>query len=320
MTLGVPLVDQARSYRGGRRAARGGAAARTSSCIARRNVGDAQRALLDYFANLRTVRDDCPPPRRCRALLVQAHAAARPRRRRPSGPRPGAARAPATATSSSSSTERGRSVAGRSRATKLDLTRLRRAARSSGAPARAVPDWMWARQPMLAVAMTLGRAGLERAHLVGAAAAARAPAAGSSRCPPSRSTGARRAPAVSVKPASRRIDSTTPRILRPCCRLQGEWNASFSPARCACAQRRRAPRAPPRPPREMSFASAEMRARLRGIGRIVAQQVAVVRHHRAAAARGDHDRLGARLHVRPPRVDVGLHEGERLVLVVEVVA
>src|SRR6185437_10505769 len=48
MTLGLPLVDQARSYRG--------VAARLAAelspaptCIARRNLGDAQRALLDYF-------------------------------------------------------------------------------------------------------------------------------------------------------------------------------------------------------------------------------------------------------------------------------
>jgi hypothetical protein len=35
-------------------------------------VGDAQRALLDYFVNLRTVRDDVPLASRCNALLVQA--------------------------------------------------------------------------------------------------------------------------------------------------------------------------------------------------------------------------------------------------------
>jgi 4-amino-4-deoxy-L-arabinose transferase-like glycosyltransferase len=71
MTLGLPLVDQARSYRD--------VSARIVtelppgfSCIARRNVGDAQRALLDYFANIRTVRDDLPVAARCKALLVQA--------------------------------------------------------------------------------------------------------------------------------------------------------------------------------------------------------------------------------------------------------
>lgn len=71
MTLGVPLVDQARSYRG--------VAARLmeampadAKCVARRNVGDAQRALLDYFAGLRTVREEFPLAARCNVLLVQA--------------------------------------------------------------------------------------------------------------------------------------------------------------------------------------------------------------------------------------------------------
>jgi 4-amino-4-deoxy-L-arabinose transferase-like glycosyltransferase len=71
MTLGVPLVDQARSYRG--------VAARLMKampadvkCVARRNVGDAQRALLDYFAALRTVREEFPLAARCNVLLVQA--------------------------------------------------------------------------------------------------------------------------------------------------------------------------------------------------------------------------------------------------------
>ena len=71
MTLGVPLVDQARSYRAV--AARMvEALPRDTPCVARRNVGDAQRALLDYFAKLRTVREEFPQARRCRALLVQA--------------------------------------------------------------------------------------------------------------------------------------------------------------------------------------------------------------------------------------------------------
>ena len=72
MTLGVPLVDQARSYRevAGRLAA---AVPRDSGCIARRNMGDAQRALLDYFANVRTIRLDFPASDHCGVLLVQAH-------------------------------------------------------------------------------------------------------------------------------------------------------------------------------------------------------------------------------------------------------
>lgn len=71
MTLGVPLVDQARSYRG--------LSAKVAAnlpagfhCVARRGVGDPQRALLDYFANLRTIAGDMPAAKACRALLVQA--------------------------------------------------------------------------------------------------------------------------------------------------------------------------------------------------------------------------------------------------------
>lgn len=71
MTLGVPLVDQARSYRA--------VASRIVDalpgdfkCVARKGVGDAQRALLDYFVNMRTIREDLAEAARCRALLVQA--------------------------------------------------------------------------------------------------------------------------------------------------------------------------------------------------------------------------------------------------------
>ena len=71
MTLGVPLIDQARSYRA--------VASRIVTqlprdfrCIARKNVGDAQRALLDYFAGITTIREEFPAASRCRALLVQA--------------------------------------------------------------------------------------------------------------------------------------------------------------------------------------------------------------------------------------------------------
>ena len=71
MTLGVPLVDQARSYRV--------VASKIVenlppgfTCVAREaNVGDAQRALLDYFVGLRTVPIDWPMAQRCGALLAQ---------------------------------------------------------------------------------------------------------------------------------------------------------------------------------------------------------------------------------------------------------
>jgi len=71
MTIGLPLVEEVRSYRK--------VAARIVEelppgfkCIARHNLGDPQRALLDYFANIRTVREDLPQASRCHALLVQA--------------------------------------------------------------------------------------------------------------------------------------------------------------------------------------------------------------------------------------------------------
>jgi 4-amino-4-deoxy-L-arabinose transferase-like glycosyltransferase len=71
MTLGLPLVDQARSYRD--------VAARlvtqlppTFECIARMNVGDPQRALLDYFANVTTIPMEMPASSHCSVLLVQA--------------------------------------------------------------------------------------------------------------------------------------------------------------------------------------------------------------------------------------------------------
>jgi 4-amino-4-deoxy-L-arabinose transferase-like glycosyltransferase len=71
MTLGVPLVDQARSYRVlASRVAQNIPA--NPTCIARKNVGEAQRALLDYFAKLRTIREDSPDAARCNILLVQA--------------------------------------------------------------------------------------------------------------------------------------------------------------------------------------------------------------------------------------------------------
>jgi hypothetical protein len=41
------------------------------NCVVRHGLGDPQRALLDYFVNLTTVRDDNPSSARCRALLVQ---------------------------------------------------------------------------------------------------------------------------------------------------------------------------------------------------------------------------------------------------------
>jgi 4-amino-4-deoxy-L-arabinose transferase-like glycosyltransferase len=71
MTLGLPLVDQARSYRdvSARLVSQ---LPRTFRCIARMNVGDPQRALLDYFANVTTIALEMPSSSHCSVLLVQA--------------------------------------------------------------------------------------------------------------------------------------------------------------------------------------------------------------------------------------------------------
>ena len=71
MTLGAPLVDQARSYRA-ISAQVVKELPRNFGCVASRNLGDPQRALLDYFIALRTIRLDDPASSHCKALLVQA--------------------------------------------------------------------------------------------------------------------------------------------------------------------------------------------------------------------------------------------------------
>jgi 4-amino-4-deoxy-L-arabinose transferase-like glycosyltransferase len=73
MTLGVPLVDQARSYRAVSKKLVEAMPA-DFHCVAAKNLGDPQRALLDYFIGLRAVRFDSPAAARCGALLVQAAA------------------------------------------------------------------------------------------------------------------------------------------------------------------------------------------------------------------------------------------------------
>lgn len=71
MTLGLPLIDQARSYRAV--ASRiVGTLPPDFRCIARKNLGDAQRALLDYFAGITTIHAEYPAAARCNALLLQA--------------------------------------------------------------------------------------------------------------------------------------------------------------------------------------------------------------------------------------------------------
>jgi hypothetical protein len=63
-------VEQARTYRyvAAKIAAQIPAG---TACVARSNMGDAQRALLDYFAGVRTVAVGSPAAARCPVLLFQ---------------------------------------------------------------------------------------------------------------------------------------------------------------------------------------------------------------------------------------------------------
>jgi 4-amino-4-deoxy-L-arabinose transferase-like glycosyltransferase len=70
-TIWLPYLDSRRSYRAmiedlGRHLP-------AHACVASRNLGDPQRALLDYFANLETVREETNPDAvaQCPALLAQ---------------------------------------------------------------------------------------------------------------------------------------------------------------------------------------------------------------------------------------------------------
>jgi 4-amino-4-deoxy-L-arabinose transferase-like glycosyltransferase len=69
-TIWLPYVDSRRSYRPVAESLsvhlppQGG-------CVAGRNLGDPQRALLEYFAGVITVRDDAPAAAQCSLLLVQ---------------------------------------------------------------------------------------------------------------------------------------------------------------------------------------------------------------------------------------------------------
>jgi 4-amino-4-deoxy-L-arabinose transferase-like glycosyltransferase len=69
MMLGLPLIDQARSYRA--LATRLASAIGPSPCTVGAGVGDAQRALLDYFIGLRLVPAGQGRALRCDTLLAQ---------------------------------------------------------------------------------------------------------------------------------------------------------------------------------------------------------------------------------------------------------
>ena len=68
-TIWLPYIDSRRSYRDVAESLR--AALPREGCVASRNLGDAQRALFYYFANLVTVREEKTPVNRCAAMLVQ---------------------------------------------------------------------------------------------------------------------------------------------------------------------------------------------------------------------------------------------------------
>ena len=68
-TIWLPYVDSRRSYRPVAESLAAHLPANT--CVAGRNLGEPQRALLEYFAGVVTVRDETPGADRCRALLVQ---------------------------------------------------------------------------------------------------------------------------------------------------------------------------------------------------------------------------------------------------------
>jgi 4-amino-4-deoxy-L-arabinose transferase-like glycosyltransferase len=69
--LGLPAVDHRLSYRGTAMAIAGNMSAHPAGCIASQNLGDAQRASLDYFARLRFVSVNLPAAAECGWLLTQ---------------------------------------------------------------------------------------------------------------------------------------------------------------------------------------------------------------------------------------------------------
>jgi 4-amino-4-deoxy-L-arabinose transferase-like glycosyltransferase len=68
-TIWLPYVDSRRSYRPVAESLAVHLPA--GSCVAGRNLGEPQRALLEYFAGVVTVRDEAPAATACSSLLVQ---------------------------------------------------------------------------------------------------------------------------------------------------------------------------------------------------------------------------------------------------------
>jgi 4-amino-4-deoxy-L-arabinose transferase-like glycosyltransferase len=68
-TLWLPYIDAGKSYREMMGSLL--AAVRSGDCVASRALGEPQRALLDYYGSLKTVREERVPEVLCNALLVQ---------------------------------------------------------------------------------------------------------------------------------------------------------------------------------------------------------------------------------------------------------
>ena len=68
-TIWLPYLDSRRSYRWTVEAI--AKELPLQGCVASRNLGEPQRALLDYFSGVRTVREEVHPDHQCTALLVQ---------------------------------------------------------------------------------------------------------------------------------------------------------------------------------------------------------------------------------------------------------
>lgn len=93
MTLWLPYIDQGKSYR-----ATVGSIAKAiparADCVASRGLGEPQRAMLDYYIDLRTVRLERTATNNCKVLLVQGRASDPPKMDKPwkeiwQGARPG---------------------------------------------------------------------------------------------------------------------------------------------------------------------------------------------------------------------------------------
>ncbi len=69
MSIWLPYLDSRRSYRQVAEALAQQLPAQ--GCVASRNLGEPQRALLHYFAGIATVREEAAPERGCALLLVQ---------------------------------------------------------------------------------------------------------------------------------------------------------------------------------------------------------------------------------------------------------